>query len=86
MGVLTKIQMQERAKRNRNRLKMRGKLMPKGTPPREYRPVAEPAVHPSRRPMGVFEAAAALDRLNLLLPAWLHLLRKKAKEAEKDAV
>jgi len=67
--VLTKIQAQERAKRERNRLKMRGLLTPPGTPPRKYIPVSEPWW----KGPGVgfiLDLGGMLTRLNLLLTPW----------------
>jgi len=67
--VLTKIQAQERAKRKRNRLKMRGLLTPPGTPTRRYRPVSGPAWKGPR--IGALpDLGGMLTRLNLLLTPW----------------
>ena len=41
-----KIQIQERAKRKRNRINMMGMRQPKGTRPNRYIPVEKPVWHP----------------------------------------
>ncbi len=45
-GELTKIQIMERKRRKRERVKMRGMPTPKGTPPAQYIPVATPWFKP----------------------------------------
>jgi len=68
----TNIQIQERAKRKRNRA--RGLLTPPGTPSREYRPSGGTVFKPiGSRPIGIelgHEYANILARLNLLLTPW----------------
>ena len=61
--TLTKIQMQERAKRKRNR--MRGLPTPPGTHPREYRPSGTPIFKPMPRPGEL--SPGFLEALNLTL-------------------
>lgn len=78
---LTKIQRQERDKRNRNRLKMCGQLTPPGTQPRVYRPCGEPIFRPIQRELGLGDIMA---RLNLLLTPWWMRKRKEAERAQNE--
>lgn len=67
--TLTKIQKQERAKRKRNMLKMRGLPTPPGTRPRKYTPVAEPGF----KPIPTYKVpyfGHLLSYLNLMFTPW----------------
>lgn len=66
---MTRIQNQEREKRNRNRLNMMGLRQPLGTKPPEYRPPAQPAWRPMSGPgFGFFEHILAF--LRFVKPPW----------------
>lgn len=65
--TLTKIQLQERDKRKRNRLNMMGLRQPPGTKPREYKPSGKPVFRPI--PTRELDLSRLLGGLNLLLRA-----------------
>jgi hypothetical protein len=67
--TLTKIQRQERAKRERNRLNMMGLRQPPGTPPQQYRPAERATWKPMPHTMPGWDFGSWLQGLNRLLRA-----------------
>ncbi len=70
------IQIQERAKRKRNRLNMMGLRQPPGTKPREYKPSGKPVWKPMPK-TPTLGYGDILGRINLLLSPWWRRLRFK---------
>lgn len=77
---LTPIQIQERARRKRGRIKMLGKPAPLGTPPRRFTAAGEPVFKPTGS-----EPATAADfgRLTAGLPRLMRRPRPQFKKRQK---
>ena len=80
MPQLTKIQIQERAKRKRSR--MRGLPTPPGTRPMEYRQSGKPIFKPMPRPGEL--GPGFLEALNLTLFRRLGWRRRPKTEEQKE--
>jgi len=81
---LTKIQRQERDKRERARLNMMGLRQRPGTPPFEYRPVAEAAWKPLTRLIpDLSELLGSMVQKSIPWPRWRRRLFQRDQRRER---